>query len=138
MTHAGDGATPSSEARAGDRQPLVLLIDDDIDICFTVQDLLESEGYPTATAANGKLGLELLERIRPRLILLDLTMPVMDGVRFRELQLRDAKLADIPTVVMTAHGRAAQIVAPLRVNECLEKPVQLERLLQVVDHYCKR
>jgi CheY-like chemotaxis protein len=114
----------------------VLIVDDDRDIRCTMQEILEEEGYSVATAENGAAALEHLRRIRPQLILLDLTMPVMDGVSFRERQLEDEILAAIPTVVMTARSDAGKDAGPLLVRGCLSKPIDLNELLALVRHYC--
>ncbi len=114
----------------------VLIVDDDRDIRCTMQEILQEEGYSVATAENGAAALEHLRRIRPQLILLDLTMPVMDGVSFREKQLEDEILAAIPTVVMTARSDAGKDAGPLLVRGCLSKPIDLNELLALVRHYC--
>lgn len=115
----------------------VLVVDDDADIRLTLKELLEDEGYTVALANNGIEALERLRLLKPRLILLDLTMPVMSGVEFRQEQLRSGALADIPTVVMTADGRARETVASLRVADCLLKPLDLQQLFGVVRRYCR-
>jgi two-component system response regulator MprA len=126
---AGEDATRSGEV-------CVLVIDDDDDVRETVRIVLEAEGYSVAVAQGGAAALDLLARVRPRLILLDLTMPGMDGASFRELQLRDESLAAIPTIVMTARANAGASAGPLLARACLAKPVELEELLSLVDHYC--
>lgn len=72
----------------------VLVVDDDPDIRDTLVEALEEEGYSVAAAANGSEALETLRRIAPRLILLDLFMPIMGGQQFRARQLEDGALAD--------------------------------------------
>ena len=56
------------------------MVDDDPDIREVVKDRLESLGYRVLAAANGKEGLELLERQSPQLVLLDIEMPDMNGL----------------------------------------------------------
>ena len=114
----------------------VLVIDDDDDIRETVQTILESEGYSVAGAPNGAAGLHQLAHIRPRLILLDLNMPVMDGASFRERQLLDESLAAIPTIIMTARANPGAAAGPLFARACLVKPIDLDELLALVSHYC--
>jgi CheY-like chemotaxis protein len=70
-------------------------------------------------------------------ILLDLMMPVMDGRAFREEQLRDPALAEVPVVVLTADGRAAAHRTSNRdVAPRLAKPIRLDTLLNVIADYC--
>jgi len=89
-----------------DPEPLtVLVVDDDRYIVEGLSDLLESEGYKVATATNGLDALDQLRRgLRPSVIVLDLMMPTMDGWGFRQEQMKDAELKEIPVVVMTAAG----------------------------------
>jgi CheY-like chemotaxis protein len=98
--------------------------------------VLEIEGYSVATAANGVAALEILRTQTPRLILLDLTMPVMGGVEFRHVQMDNLELAAIPTVVLTARSNPGNQVGKLSVRGCLAKPIRLEELLRIVAHYC--
>ena len=97
--------------------------------------LLALEGYETATAANGREALEYLRRHRtPKLILLDLMMPIMDGWEFRREQQLDASIANVPVVVLSAldRGRATDVIA----DDFLKKPLDFDRLLEVVRSYC--
>src|SRR5580658_4426226 len=99
----------------------VLIVDDDRDIRETIREVLEVEGYTVETAENGAAALAKLRHVRPRLILLDLTMPVMDGASFREMQLSDESLAAIPTIVLTARNNPGKDAGPLLVRACLPK-----------------
>ena len=112
----------------------VLVVDDDHDLREAVVELLEQAGYDAVPVCDGREALDyLLEaRKRPSVILLDLMMPVMDGLRFREEQLARAEIADIPIVVMTAHGRSP---APLlRASGFLRKPFDRASLLDALHH----
>ena len=111
-----------------------LIIDDDVDECELISERLRKEGYSSAIAHNGKQGLELLDAIRPDLILVDLFMPEMDGLRFREAQRRNRELLKIPTVVMTASDE--EMMLDLAVEETLRKPVRTEQLLEIVRRHC--
>src|SRR5918912_3194653 len=94
-----------ARARAGER--LVLVVDDDPDILQTLGLCLTTEGYRVLTAANGREALDVLERERPSVILLDLMMPVMDGWQFvRELEKTGRR--GTPMIVLSADRRVAQ------------------------------
>lgn len=111
----------------------VLVVDDDPDVCDTMQIILESYGYRVVTAENGMEALDKLRSgERPSVILLDLMMPGMDGVQFRHEQLRDAKLAGIPVVLVSASGEVAAKSAALGVTG-LAKPVDLDVLLATIE-----
>jgi CheY-like chemotaxis protein len=122
--------TPSAPATAGNRA--ILVIDDDAASTDSLTDILTGEGYAVATACNGK---EALEHLRdapiPRLIILDLFMPQMDGWEFRREQLKDAKLRNIPVVVMTG----ASIYAGIDANVIVHKPLDVERFVSLIERY---
>jgi CheY-like chemotaxis protein len=110
----------------------ILLVDDDHDVAEALSTVLADEGYDVATASNGHEALMYLKsHIAPRLILLDVMMPVMDGYEFRIEQQRDPAIADIPVVVLTA-GSMGERVAELGVTTHMRKPVDLDRLLNEV------
>ncbi len=80
----------------------VLVVDDDADARTRLRTLLSRNGWTVAEAANGQEALDHVRRARPRLVLLDLTMPVMDGFTFlHDLRALDG-CADIPVVVLSA------------------------------------
>jgi CheY-like chemotaxis protein len=117
---------------SGVSQAPILLIDDDAGIREAVELVLETEGLYLVTAQNGREALEYLQHGgSARIILLDLMMPVMSGVQFREAQLRDPSIAEIPVVVLSANGAVSQTAESLGLP-WLRKPISLETLLQTV------
>ena len=116
-----------------DSSEAILIIEDEESIRRVLSLALELEGYPVVTAANGREGLDALHRIpRPRLILLDLMMPVLDGWGFLAA-LRDLpEFATVPVVVLTAFKDTSMPATRL---ETLQKPVQLENLFALVKKY---
>src|SRR3954471_11435420 len=81
----------------------ILLIDDDSELRQSLVDLLEDEGHQTRTASSGREALAMLEGPDlPRMILLDLMMPDLNGWQFCELQRQNPRLAAIPVLVVTA------------------------------------
>jgi CheY-like chemotaxis protein len=125
------GGTTQAAAR-----PPVLVVDDDRDIRETLQELIEDEGFPAVVAKNGADALARMRERRPCLVILDLFMPVMDGAEFRRQQLADAALADVPVVVVSAAASLDERVASMRPDGYLEKPLRLERLLEIVARFC--
>jgi CheY-like chemotaxis protein len=112
----------------------VLIVEDDPDLRAMIDQLLFLEGFDTITAENGLIALDVLKRVpRPHVILLDLMMPVMDGWRFREQQRRDAELADIPVVVLSAVTERATNFDAVAL---LAKPLNFDRLVNVVKAHC--
>ncbi len=113
----------------------VFVVEDDIDTRDMMGRFLELEGFSVEVAANGKQALERLNAgIHPCVILLDLMMPVMDGWQFRSQQVKDASLASIPVIVVSAAGKDR--IADIEANAYLSKPVDLEQLLAEVTQYC--
>jgi CheY-like chemotaxis protein len=115
----------------------ILLVEDDAAIRETVAELLEEEGYEVVRAQDGADALaRLAEAEAPGLILLDLSMPVMDGWAFRTAQRRDPRLAAIPTVVVSAGHADPWSVAGLEPAAVLAKPFDLDRLIATVHRLC--
>jgi CheY-like chemotaxis protein len=97
---------------------------------------LQAEGYTVISTANGREALEYLERAPPpRLILLDLAMPVMDGLQFLEEVRARAALTKIPVVLLSANSQLDRAAEALRVAGYLQKPVQQDRLLSIVGEH---
>jgi CheY-like chemotaxis protein len=117
----------------GDSPKSVLVVEDDVAIRAALCELLEFEGYKVYQAVDGKQALETLKRgLRPNLILLDLMMPVMSGSRFREEQMSDPSIADIPVIVLSADSNIKNVSEKLRINRFLRKPVNLDELLATI------
>lgn len=111
----------------------VLIVEDDVDIRELLRELLEDQGFAVLCAEHGTAALSVLRSTatRPKLILLDLSMPVMDGFAFRSAQLADPSLADVPVLVMTAAGdvpRMDQLLAA----DALKKPMSMQSVLEAV------
>ncbi len=117
--------------------PEVMVVEDDRDVREILREILEDAGYSVSWAANGREALAHLKRGRaPQVILLDLMMPVMDGLEFRTAQREDPSLAPIPVVVISAdHGVDAKI-GQMQVDAWLPKPFEVSTLLATVDRYC--
>lgn len=114
----------------------ILIVEDEHDIRAVLTEILEDEGYAVASVPNGLEALVFLREHRPQLILLDLGMPVMTGWEFREQQRLDPALADIPVIVMSATPHLSQTAAALQAANCLDKPIELNALLDMVEQYC--
>lgn len=115
----------------------ILVVDDDDAIRDAVASMLREEGYPVVSASNGREALELLERIgTPRLILLDLMMPVMDGYAMLRALKKDERLSHVPIAIITAfvprQPESAPAAAPV-----LRKPISRDELLTTVRRMCR-
>ena len=114
----------------------VLVVEDDPDLRHLMHRLLSLEGFDPQVAANGLEALDILRSAPPpRVILLDLMMPVMDGWQFRQQQRADPQLAGIPVVVTTAVPQIERL-NELKAAAILHKPWDLSELLDAVRRYC--
>src|ERR1700759_3007908 len=96
--------TDAPAPRGGPTSGPILLVEDEFAIRRTIAEILIGEGYEVECAANGREALNMLAEhlVRPRLIILDLWMPQMDGLQFRALQQSITRIASVPVLVITA------------------------------------
>lgn len=121
-------------AQSPDPEALVILVvDDDPDIARVIRLALESEGLAVVTAPNGRDALQRVREQRPELVLLDINMPIMDGVTFAN-RARD-EFGDLPIIVMTAGAEATRYRDQLGARDSLPKPFELTDLLDKVERY---
>jgi len=118
--------------------PRILVVDDEPDIRDSIADLLRAEDFDVATAADGADALAYIRAPRNAvgLILLDLMMPEVDGWAFRREQLADQSIASIPVVIMSAVHDVRAAAASLAAADFLIKPIELAKLLNVVQRHC--
>ncbi len=116
----------------------VLVVDDEPDLCLTIQMVLRLEGYDVVTSTDGAEALARLRAgFRPCLILLDIMMPRMNGFEFREEQMSDPVLREIPVFVLTGGGDAVLNKVAALGLKALRKPIELDTLLSVVRRFCR-
>lgn len=116
----------------GDRP--ILVVDDDDDIREALTELLSDEGYPVESAADGCEALKVMERTEPSLILLDLSMPVLNG--FGLVRILTERGMKVPTIVLSAGTDLARHAADLRAEGYIGKPFEVLDLLTTVErHY---
>ena len=117
--------------------PLVLVVDDSLTVRRVTQRLLEREGYRVVLAKDGLDAIERLAEERPALVLSDIEMPRMDGFDLVRNIRGDARLRDLPVIMITS--RIAQkhrdYAAALGVEHYLGKPYSEEDLLALIAHY---
>jgi CheY-like chemotaxis protein len=111
----------------------VLVVEDDVRALDALTELLEASGYSVLRAQNGQEALEAAKCSPPPcLILLDLSMPIMDGWEFLRHQRLEPSIAEIPVVVITALVSAI----PAGTKALITKPINVNRLISLVDRYC--
>lgn len=130
--HIGNGSNQSMGCRE------VTLVEDDADLRSAFVDVLRLTGYEVSAFSHG---LEALEYLRAHgedvgLIVLDLEMPVMDGLAFLDARKDDLALLAIPVLVLTA--TPPESLESARLVGVLEKPVSSDVLLETIERYCGR
>lgn len=114
----------------------ILIIEDDGDLQQMLSIALNQEGYEVHYAFNGKEGYEKILSIQPDVILLDLMMPVLNGVEVIKLVTTNTLVRDIPIIVMTAHGDKADMlehsIKAQGVREYLRKPFEISSMKSLV------
>ncbi|HUQ41465.1 MAG TPA: response regulator [Candidatus Limnocylindrales bacterium] len=121
----GDAAGKNGHARK------ILVIDDDDQLADVVRQVLRDAGYSVATVRHGAAALELVRHISPDLILLDLSMPIMDGWSFVAQYRRIAK-PSARVVLLTGNPQAAEIARSLDADGFIAKPFDIASLVSVV------
>jgi two-component system, chemotaxis family, chemotaxis protein CheY len=107
----------------------MLIVDDDREVRETLRTALEDEGFTVAVAANGAEAMTKLEERRPRLVLLDLMMPIVDGWEVLDRMRADPSMDDVRICVCSARSDPAEAQADF----VLRKPFDVAAVMQVVD-----
>ncbi len=116
---------------------VVLIIDDDAAQRDLMSRFLVREGFVPRTAPDGRAGLNMARRLRPRAILLDVMMPGVDGWTVLSALKADAELERIP-VIMVSFVDARGLAASLGAADYVSKPVKWDRFRQVMDQFRDR
>ncbi|QPC83288.1 response regulator [Phototrophicus methaneseepsis] len=82
----------------------IVVVDDEPDSLEVARYILDFYGANVYTATNGKEGLDLVEEVRPRFVISDLSMPIMDGWEFLSNLKSTGYMRDIPVIALTAHA----------------------------------
>jgi CheY-like chemotaxis protein len=123
-----------SVSEAAPARSCVLVLEDDRDVAQTIGELIEDQGYRAICVDNGREALAVLENERPSLMLIDVFMPVMNGIEFLRVVKARASLADIPRVVMTAAND--HMIGVKEDVSVLYKPVDFDALKRILEKYC--
>jgi CheY-like chemotaxis protein len=118
------------------KKPLILVVDDEVDITETYALFLGLHGFEVLTADNGPRALEVLARRIPDLIVSDCMMPYMDGVEFSRRVRANAATGAVPIILMSGAPELHDLSSP-SYDVFLRKPVLFERLLREMDRLIK-
>src|SRR6266542_4194649 len=114
----------------------ILVIEDNMDTYELVHFILERNGYETFQAVNGREGVNAALKQKPDLIIMDMSMPEMDGWTASDLIKKDKQTSAIPLIALTAHALPGDRQRALDVgcDEYITKPMDLDELVQTIQH----
>ncbi|WP_309386551.1 response regulator [Cerasicoccus frondis] len=110
--------------------PYILVVEDNPTLCDMIRRRLERRGYTAACAKDGQAGLETAIATKPDLILLDMSLPIMDGWTVAKALRKNKATRDIPTIAITAHAMRGDRERALGAgcHEFETKPIDFDQL----------
>jgi CheY-like chemotaxis protein/anti-sigma regulatory factor (Ser/Thr protein kinase) len=127
---AGDTAPRKSDPERVARD--ILIVEDDEDVLDGVAHILRAEGYRVSCASDGRQALAWLEHEQPAMMLLDLGMPVMNGPELLKALRAHGTPLPFPVVLLSADDQLPRKAEELGVRDYMEKPLQIDTLLELV------
>ena len=116
----------------------VLIVEDDRAVREAAVALFEVDGLRVAEAEHGAEALAALdEGLRPRVIVLDMMMPMVDGEKFLRARRLEPEVASIPVVILSALQKIPRDLSESNVVAILSKPVDPQRFLRIVRQHCQ-
>jgi DNA-binding response OmpR family regulator len=124
---------------SGSLPPLVLVVEDHEDTRFLLKTMLERRGYRVSEAGDGEEGVRLARRERPRLVIMDATLPRLDGLAATRRIRSDSALEGVPVVFLSGHAQPDFRAAALDAGgtDFLVKPIALEDLASVLERHLR-
>lgn len=115
----------------------ILIIEDTEDILENLMEYFELEGFKIIGARNGKIGIELAEKLIPDLIICDVLMPEMDGYQVLDKLLHMARTFEIPFIFSTSMSEKVNREQALQLgaDDYIIKPFELESLLKITNSW---
>ncbi len=129
------GLQPALFSPAGSGKPLVLVVDDRLELRAVHGAYLQKHGYAVLTAADGETALEMVREHHPAVVVLDHSLPRRTGIEVTRLLRANPLTADIPIILISAHsyGAIGKAARDAGVAVFLPKPVDPSRVLREVD-----
>ena len=121
-------------------KPTVLVVDDEPNIVETLQDRLEMSGYHVLTATNGEAGLEEATKHSPDIVLLDIMMPVMDGLEMLEKLRETCDNSDVSVIMLSACSQTQDVARAkaFGIEDYIVKPFDLAELMDKIDNILEK
>jgi PAS domain S-box-containing protein len=118
----------------------ILIVEDTEVVAQLMSEYLQHQGYETIIARNGQEGVMLARQELPQLILMDVMMPIMNGLDATKHIRADAAISDIPIIGLTALAMSSDreecIAAGM--NDHLSKPIQMQDLVKIIEHHLNK
>jgi CheY-like chemotaxis protein len=130
-------AATDARTRDGGEQPLILVVEDHEDTRAMLKTVLELQGYRVALAEDGEEGVHVARSVRPQLVIMDATLPRLDGLAATRRIRLDSALQGVPVVFISGHAQPDFREAALDAGgtDVLVKPIALEVLASVLERY---
>jgi CheY-like chemotaxis protein len=130
-------AATDARTRDGGGRPLVLVVEDHEDTRVMLKTVLELQGYSVALAEDGEEGVRVARSVRPQLVIMDATLPRLDGLAATRRIRADSALQGVPVVFISGHAQPDFRDAALKAGgtDVLVKPIALEVLASVLERY---
>jgi CheY-like chemotaxis protein len=118
----------------------ILIVEDEMDLCYLVKEYLRDAGYNVTIASNGREALEKLRKINVDLVLLDIILPIMDGWNVVEKIKKSKKLRNIPIIIFTAKPEDKRDRAYLQNYKLpvIKKPFEWSQLIKKITTYISK
>lgn len=115
----------------------ILYVEDNDDNAYMLSRRLTKKGFSVVVSSNGKAGVETAQELLPDLILMDLNLPVMDGITATKILKSDDKTAGIPIIVVSSHVFPGERESSMDAgcDEFETKPINFERLLKKIQQF---
>jgi CheY-like chemotaxis protein len=115
----------------------IMVVEDYEDTRLLLKQVLETKGYSVLEAINGQQAVDLAQRKHPDLILMDLDLPILDGIEATQRIRRQAEMEEVPILAVTAYPMSFTHVKAFAkgCDEYLAKPIDLDRLDELLNHY---
>lgn len=116
---------------------VILIVEDEPRNRKLIRDLLQLKGYATLEATNGKQGVKIAREKKPDLILMDIQMPIMDGLEATRILKTDVETKGIPIIALTSYAMKGdeEKICEAGCNEYMTKPIDTREFLKKVAEY---
>jgi len=113
----------------------IVIIDDEVTTIKIIENMLIRDGYKVYIASDGKSGLEIVKKVKPNLIILDLVMPQMDGYEVMKILKDDESLKKIPVIMLSIKSEEGDINKglDLEADDYVTKPFHTRLLLKRIE-----